>query len=301
MLDWVSRIAFNESSPLESQGYENQFGFQRHKPQIMDCSHWHGHIEINYLFNCSADYLINGKKISVPEGKMIVFWASIPHQMIASSGEGEMVNIYIPLEAFLSWKFSDDFFSEILNGEVLVADSLHASDQYLTRMWERDLERKELALMLQVIDEIRNRIRRMSLESFSTFKLAQSSDLSDSKKLVTGLPHIQSILRFIADNYDQKITVKDIAAETGLHPNYAMKLFIRVLKISIKQYVNKLRLQHAQALLIDTNEPILNIALKAGFGSISRFYDIFHREYHKTPQQFRNSIVNPNSLVFSDN
>jgi AraC-like DNA-binding protein len=295
MLDWVNRIAFNESSPLESQGYENSFGFQKHKPEVMENSHWHGHIEINYLFNCSADYLINGQKISVPEGKMILFWASIPHQMTATEGAGEMVNIYIPLEAFLSWKFSDEFISEVLHGEVLVADALHASDQYLTRMWERDLARKELTMTVQVIDEIRNRIRRMSLESFSTFNLVQSTDALDSKKLVSGLPHIQTILRFIADNYDQKITIKDIAAETGLHPNYAMKLFIRVLKISIKQYVNKLRLQHAQALLIDTNEPILNIALKAGFGSISRFYDIFHREFQKTPQQFRNDIVNPSN------
>lgn len=292
-MDWINRIVFDDNSPLESQGYENQFGFQRHIPQVMDYSHWHGHVEINYLFNCSADYLINGKKISVPEGKMIVFWASIPHQMISYAGDGEMVNIYIPLEAFLSWKFSDGFVAEILHGEVLVADALHESDQYLTRMWERDLAREDISLMVQVIDEIRNRIRRMSLESFSTFNLSQSEDVLDRKSLVTGLPHIQTILRFIADNYDQKITIKEIAAETGLHPNYAMKLFIRVLKISIKQYVNKLRLQHAQALLIDTNEPILNIALKAGFGSISRFYDIFHREFNKTPHQFRQEIVNP--------
>jgi len=182
---------------------------------------------------------------------------------------------------------------EILHGEVLVADALHASDQYLTRMWERDLANKELSLITQVIDEIRNRIRRMSLESYSKFDLSQSLTRLDTKSLVSGLPHIQTILRFIADNYDQKITIKDVAADTGLHPNYAMKLFHRVLKISIKQYINKLRLQHAQALLIDTNEAILNIALKAGFGSISRFYDIFHREFHKTPQQFRNEIVNP--------
>ncbi len=293
MLDWVKRIAFNDSSPLESQGYENNFGFQRHKPEVMEYSHWHGHIEINYLFNCSADYLINGQKISVPEGKMILFWASIPHQMTASEGEGEMVNIYIPLEAFLSWKFSDEFIAEILHGEVLVADALHASDQYLTRMWERDLERKELTMTMQVVDEIRNRIRRMSLESYRTFKLSKTPERLDKKSLVSGLTHIQTILRFIADNYDQKITIKDVAAKTGLHPNYAMKLFHRVLKISIKQYINKLRLQHAQALLIDTNDAILNIALKAGFGSISRFYDIFHREFNKTPQQFRNEIVNP--------
>ena len=237
MLDWVSRIVFNENSPLEAQGDENNFGFQRHKPELMPYSHWHGHIEINYLFDCNADYLINGKKISVPEGRMIIFWASIPHQMIATQGDGEMVNLYIPLQAFLTWKFSDEFISEILHGEVLVSDKLHPSDQHFTHMWETDLASNDASLMMQVIDEMRNRIRRMSLEPYGTFNLSNSSDRLNKKALVSGLPHIQTILRFIADNYDQKITIKQVAEKTGLHPNYAMKLFHRVLKISIKQYI----------------------------------------------------------------
>jgi len=291
-MDWVSRIQFNEDSPLEAQGHEHSWGFQRHKPQIMDTSHWHGHVEINYLFDCSATYLINGKKIHVPEGKMIIFWASIPHQMIASEGDGEMVNIYIPLQAFLSWKFKDDFISEILHGEVLVADKLYSSDRLITRMWENDLAQKQLPMMMQVIDEIRNRIRRMSLESYRTFNLSQTNSEAERKSLVSGLSHIEAILQYIADNYDQKITIEDVAKVTGLHPNYAMKLFHRVMKISIKQYINKLRLQHAQALLVDTNEAVLSVALKAGFGSISRFYDIFQKEFLKTPQQFRNEMVN---------
>lgn len=294
MLDWVNRIAFNEDSPLEAQGYESNFGFQRHKPELMEHSHWHGHIEINYLFNCSADYLINGKKISVPEGRMILFWASIPHQMIATEGGGEMVNIYIPLQSFLSWKFPNEFLNEILNGEVLVADSLHPTDQHLTYMWEEDLENKQTFLTLQVIDEIRNRIRRMSLEPYSSFNLSSLEKKIDQKTLVTGLPHIHTILRYIADHYDQKITIENVAEFTGLHPNYAMKLFNQVMKISIKQYINKLRLQHAQALLIDTNKAVLNIALEAGFGSISRFYDIFHREFNMTPLQFRSGAFNSN-------
>jgi AraC-like DNA-binding protein len=290
--DWLKRIVFNGSSPLEAQGHEHNFGFQRHKPEVMKTSHWHGHIEINYLFDCSADYLIKGKKISVPEGRMIIFWASIPHQMIATKGSGEMVNIYIPLHAFLSWKFSSEFIAEILHGEVLVSDRLYESDELFTIMWDNDLEKREYALMMQVVDEIRNRIRRMSLESYTTFELTSTVNKRDKKALVTGLPHIQAILRYIADHYDQKITIEDVAKVTGLHPNYAMKLFNRVMKISIKQYINKLRLQHAQALLIDTNNAVLNIALEAGFGSISRFYDIFQREFKMTPQQFRKTVVN---------
>ncbi|KGJ91210.1 transcriptional regulator MelR [Colwellia psychrerythraea] len=292
MFDWVNRITFDESSPLEVQGYENKFGFQRHQPEIMESSHWHGHIEINYLFNCSADYLINGKKISVPEGRMILFWASIPHQMTATEGEGYMVNIYIPLQAFLSWKFPNAFIDHILHGEVLVADSLHPTDQPLTLMWEENLEKKQNPLMLQVIDEIRNRIRRMSLEPFSTFNLSSADRKYEAKSLVSSLPYIHTILRYIADNYDQKITVDDVAKHTGLHPNYAMKIFKQVMKISIKQYINKLRLQHAQALLIDTHNAVLNIALEAGFGSISRFYDVFQREFKMTPLQFRQNAFN---------
>lgn len=292
MNDWVNRIVFNENSPLEIQGQEHNFGFQRHKPEIMEYSHWHGHIEINYLFNCSADYLINGKKISVPEGRMIIFWASIPHQMIASKGVGEMVNIYIPLQAFLSWKLPNKFIDEILNGEVLVADRLHPTDHPLTFMWENDLSKNQESLKLQVVDEIRNRIRRMSLETYSLFNLSNNDKKLDRKSLVSGLPHIHTILKFIADNYDQKITIENVAQHTGLHPNYAMKLFNQVMKISIKQYTNKLRLQHAQALLIDTNKAVLNIALEAGFGSVSRFYDIFHREFNMTPLQFRQNTFN---------
>ena len=294
-LDWVSRIKFDQISPLEAQGHENNFGFQRHKPEVMPFSHWHGHVEVNYLFDCSADYLINGKKISVPEGRMIVFWASIPHQMIASQGDGEMINLYIPLQAFLSWKFTDEFIADILHGEVLIADSLHPNDRLLTDMWERDLATKQLPLMMQVIDEIRNRVRRMSLESYSAVLSNEELSTDDSKPepkaVISGLPHIQTILRYIADHYDQKITIDDVAKVTSLHPNYAMKLFQRVMKISIKQYINKLRLQHAQALLVDTNSPVLTIALEAGFGSVSRFYDIFQREFNMTPQQFRKKLT----------
>lgn len=86
MHQWVEKIEFDNSSPLATQGREHQFGFRRHRPEIMNESHWHGHIEINYLFDCSADYLIDGRKVPVPEGRMLLFWASIPHQMIASRG-----------------------------------------------------------------------------------------------------------------------------------------------------------------------------------------------------------------------
>ncbi|WP_299807533.1 helix-turn-helix domain-containing protein [uncultured Shewanella sp.] len=295
MFEWVEKIAFNEASPLTVQAQDTQFGFHRKQPTVMEHSHWHGHIEINYLFDCSADYLINGQEITVPEGRMIIFWASFPHQMTASRGDGELVNIYIPLQSFLTWMLPSSFVSQLLHGEVIVSDSLYACDKQLTQIWEADVKRNAPLLTSQVINEIRGRIRRMSIEDYSTFELAnrvtKQGELQEDKQVFGGLNHIQTMLRYIADNYDQKITIENVSSSTGLHKNYAMKLFNRVMKVSIKQYINQLRLQHAQALLIDTQSPVLNIALEAGFGSVSRFYDIFQREFSMSPLEFRRKVI----------
>lgn len=290
MFDWVNRIAFENESPLMSQASEHKFGFQRHTPQVMETSHWHGHIEINYLFGCSADYLINGKKITVPEGRMILFWAAIPHQMTAYYGEGEMINIYIPLHAFLIWKLPAEFVSLLLHGEVLVSDKLYQCDQLITDIWQQDLEQHNKELTLQVISEIKNRIRRMAIENFSTYDLASNRQATDVKSSMTGIQHIQNMLNYIASHYDQKITIKDVTGVTGLHQNYAMRLFNRIMKVPIKQYINQLRLQHAQALLVDTDQAVMNVALEAGFGSISRFYENFQKEFQMSPQEFRRQV-----------
>ncbi|WP_102797812.1 helix-turn-helix domain-containing protein [Bowmanella denitrificans] len=291
MQDWIEKIVFDHTSPLTAQGNECKFGFHVHPPEVMPHSHWHGHIEINFLFDCSAEYLINGRKIRVPEGKMILFWASIPHQMTASQGDGHMVNIYIPLQSFQTWKLPSDFSSLLLQGEVLVASHPNKADLALTQQWQYDLQKKQDALTAQVVSEIRSRVRRMSVEGYHHFGLFNLDLHVVQKSPVSGLSHIETMLRYIAQQYDQKITIAKVAAATGLHPNYAMKLFQRVMKVSIKQYINQLRLQHAQALLVDTEQGVLNIAIEAGFGSISRFYDIFQRELNMTPQEFRNKTL----------
>ena len=290
MSKWINRIELKKNSPLAVQGNEDQFGFQRHKPQLMPTSHWHGHIEINYLFNCSADYLFSGRKISVPEGRMIIFWASFPHQMIASEGEGEMVNIYLPLSEFLTWNISHDFTRQLLHGEVLVSDNLYSSDEQVTQIWQQDIENNSPLLVEQVKGEIRDRIRRMSIEDYTSFGLTTTGGDTDSKSVINGFTHLQTMLTYIGDHYDKKITIAQITSSTGLHQNCAMKLFTRTMHVTIKQYINQLRLQHAQALLIDSNKAVLEIALEAGFGSVSRFYHVFSNTYNTSPLEFRRNL-----------
>jgi transcriptional regulator GlxA family with amidase domain len=66
----------------------------------------------------------------------------------------------------------------------------------------------------------------------------------------------------------------------------ASALFKSQTNISIIGYLTELRLYRAQSALANSDEKIVNIALDAGFGSMSQFYEIFHRATGLTPQKY---------------
>lgn len=101
------------------------------------------------------------------------------------------------------------------------------------------------------------------------------------------MKRVHDMIRYMAEHYTQNITIKDIAAAGGVSEGYAMGLFQKSLSMSITSYLTKLRLYHAKSALIETNEKILNIALDSGFGSLSRFYEVFNQDTATTPQSFR--------------
>jgi len=63
------------------------------------------------------------------------------------------------------------------------------------------------------------------------------------------------------------------------------------------KYVTQHRLSHAQRLLVTTDDLVVNIALKSGFGSLSRFNEAFRQAFGCTPREYRRNhrISGPSS------
>ncbi|MER3484247.1 MAG: hypothetical protein C4332_14975 [Meiothermus sp.] len=51
----------------------------------------------------------------------------------------------------------------------------------------------------------------------------------------------------------------------------------------VLEYLTQHRLAHAQRLLATTDQPVLEIAFEAGFGSSSRFYAVFEEKVGSHP------------------
>ncbi len=75
----------------------------------------HNEIELNYLESGSLTYLLGGRKVTIEAGRLSVFWAAIPHQIIHVGGRSSYFVGTLPLAWFLQWDLPDRLVQPILH------------------------------------------------------------------------------------------------------------------------------------------------------------------------------------------
>jgi AraC-like DNA-binding protein len=95
---------------------------------------------------------------------------------------------------------------------------------------------------------------------------------------------------FINLNISSNITVKQVANEIGLSPDYLTRLFKKELGINIITYINRKRIYTSLNLLKTTDLSIEDIGDLIGLNNTSYFYTLFKKEIGVSPKQYRNSL-----------
>lgn len=87
------------------------------------------------------------------------------------------------------------------------------------------------------------------------------------------------------------LTVEALADKLGISSRYLNKLFTSGFGTSPKQFALYRQLMFAKQLLHQTQLPITQVALAAGFNSIRRFNEAFQQSLQLTPTQLRKSSL----------
>lgn len=103
-------------------------------------------------------------------------------------------------------------------------------------------------------------------------------------------PIVKQALIFINLNISSNLTVKRVAQEVSLSPDYLTRLFKNELGVNIITYINRKRIHTSLELLKNTNLSIEEIGDLIGLSNTSYFYTIFKREIGVSPKQYRNSL-----------
>lgn len=214
----------------------------------------------------------------------------MPHKLTRLYGRGIIYIMNIPLSYFLSLPVPEAMRRDILKGEVLFADDSFPVDLGNFKSWVMEYHNQDPVLQGIVQDDIGLNLRRLGHRGW---QLASSNDSSIERRASAGsraLYHASNMVDFINKNYTSNLTLDQIAEQAGLQRNYAINVFTKVMGVPIKQYILRTRLQAAQYKLLKTEEKVSSIAFECGFGSLSRFYDVFNRHFGLSPQKFRQQL-----------
>ncbi len=104
---------------------------------------------------------------------------------------------------------------------------------------------------------------------------------------VNYIPYVAKAIDYIEENLSSPLLLCDIADHTGFSKYHFLRFFQSTLGESAYDYLRRRRLAKAAQDLLETNDRILDIALRYQFGSQEAFTRSFKQVYGLTPGQYR--------------
>lgn len=133
----------------------------------------------------------------------------------------------------------------------------------------------------------------VALDVASVFIYDQAKAAADAQPLVSlgrldGFdPRLAEAIRAMEAHVDRPLTVAAIAKRAGVATRTLEKTFLKAIGETPGAYYLRLRLSEARRLVLDTTEPMADIAARTGFSSAAAFSRAFSRTFGQPPARMR--------------
>lgn len=259
-----------------------------HYPDRRAICHWHEDLEFIRILKGRMNYSINGKKILLNENDCLMVNAKQMHYGY-SQNQQNCIFICILIHPRLlttNQLLHQKYFMPVVDNSCLEYLRFEPQDELhdeLMSLLDRIMLLKEEGVPgyeLEVTGSMMlmwNRLLGLPQMASSKPEIRPDSDLAAQKEMVS----------FIYRNYDEKLTLADIAAAGNVSRSKCCIIFKQYLQQSPIDFLNGYRLEVSCSLLKTTALTITEIATACGFNHLSYFSKFFSKIYGCTPNEFR--------------
>ena len=121
----------------------------------------------------------------------------------------------------------------------------------------------------------------------NAIKMLLMTILRDQSEIPEGEQFLTQVFQHIDRHYNERITLEELSARTHISRSYLTRRFRQYTGETVVTYINRLRIQNARELLIQSDKSITEIAWEVGFESPKYFHRLFKRETGEAPAAFR--------------
>ncbi len=255
--------------------------------------HWHYFVEIMYIIEGNAFIENNQKEYYVSEGDLILFHArdihaiyaaaSIPLKFLVIKFDSNRLSInsnYTPkLSAVLQYVRKSKQADILFPAEAL--RNLPIRERFETCI--REIEEKNYGYDIRIHGEISSLLIEMiriwqqnGLHIKELFAVRSETEAS-----------LQNITEYIDAHSNEVLKVEDLAAMCHLSYSHFAKCFKELYGRSCKDYIELIKIEKGEELLLFTDSSLSEISQEIGFSDCSHFIKTFKKWKRITPGQFR--------------
>ena len=255
---------------------ENEMVWILEDTHAAESEHMHDFVEIVYVQEGDVIHGVGDKYMHVHSGGMVYIDVGQEH-LYFSTGKVKFINISIKKDFFDEQVF--DFIGELKHcfgkgNENHFAQFEGTEKQYMD----------DIVNLLLVEYKSKNVCRRELVNEYVKILFA----LMARKLCTQNLESMKMDLKsYIELHCFDNIGVEEIAEVFGYNPNYLSKKFKSEYGVSIKSYINTLRVKAAVQMLENTDFSIERIAICVGYTDAKQIYQVFKKYFGMTPGSIR--------------
>lgn len=240
------------------------------------------HHELLLVTGGKGSLTLSGKKHLVQEGLIFYLRAGLPHMI--EMDEEEPICFYSVHFSYTSIGYEEGAWfigkeherlplppMRILQNGYLVVDAF----QRLTAAWSAKLPGYELLA--------RARLQQLLYEIFLQVKRQNQNHAVALK--------VEKVIQHMREHLTERLTLAELSDLVQLSTYYLTRAFKQATGYTVIEYFNKLKMDKAKELILDSDKKIKDVALELGFADEFYFSRVFKRTKGISPSEFYSNIV----------
>ena len=260
--------------PPRSPGDEIEFFVQSTGAGRASCSlHIHSAIELLYVSEGSYKVYLNDEPLIIEQGDLVLFCSNTMHHVVAGD---------FPQNSYYVVKIAPSFFINFSKNGTDYIMRFVIDKKGKKNLWKsEELAGSEIKRILeQLIEEYM--LQKYASDVVLKLKVTElmvailrDDPFSPEAEGHRSLRIIYNITNYIQSNYNEDIDEKKLAADHGMSYSYFSRTFKAVTGMTFKSYLNRVRTNKAEQLLLLENRTISEVASACGYNSISYFIKVY--------------------------
>lgn len=247
--------------------------------------HWHDAVEL--IMPLKNEYIVNvaGRDYHIPENDVLVIPPCELHSMPAVKGrrlifqcDNSVLGDVPALEPIMRGLSAPLIISSSYDRELHLIAKKTMLD--IMPLYSSRSELADVKIYMKVIELF------MALRELQLKRQKVMMDCPDDK-IDEYSEKFGTVLKYIDNNYMYDISLEQLAAVAGYSKYHFSRIFKQYNSMSYLQYINARRTKAAESLLLDPDIPITEVAMRAGFKSLTTFNRVFKDIKHCTPTDFK--------------